>query len=376
MGRALFAIVVCVVFVLIVLLALAITAVTASGRRKPGPTSGGADDDTDRISVEITPPDSHTANGIGAALHKYSLGLSDKDVVGVHNLTRQNYYEAIGGARAKPPAAPLKPWHEYNTWTTLSKDRGAEEQYIKDRAKALRDLQFDWSHVLAAVNPLLNEDREYIGLINPDKDGTTMRVVAVEPSPLKAGEDKNPNVFASVPSELVEKMSSRPAAFIFHTHPSDPRGSPLPSPADVSTAITMGYAGRFAANLVISRYGIIMYTLGWQAYRDIHRAKSPGLAMRNLRYDTAAFLSTIKSWADWTLDEYRRAYERYRLLFVVYPSAEYVAAAHLLTFRSDISSPTDFELLDSLRESIDDYKKGKSSQKDTVKVFRADTASE
>jgi hypothetical protein len=66
----------------------------------------------------------------------------------------------------------------------------------------------------------------------------------------------------------------------------------------------------------------------------------------------------MRSWQDWTLDDYKKAYEQYQLLLVIYPSTEYTAASHLLKFRSDMSSPSDFEFLDILRESIEAYQKG------------------
>lgn len=371
MNRVLKVIALCVIVVLIVLLALAVIANSTFWKRKStSPTAlGGAGNVDDKISIEVDNPERQTTrhmHGIGTAMHKYALDLADKDVVGVHNLSRSGYSAAQAentGGGTKRRIRSDKSWNEYSTWAELTKDKEANARYMKDRAKALNDLKFDWSQVLATVNPLLDEDREYIGLISPEKDGTTLRVIAMEASPLKAGEDKNPNVFASVPSELVEKMSARPAMFIFHSHPADRRASPLPSPADVSTAITMGYAGIYAANVVISRYGVILYTLGWGAYKNIHSAKAPGLAMRHMRYDVASFLLGMRSWKDWDLNDYQKAYERYQLLMVIYPSTEYTAASHLLKFRSDMSAPSDFEFLDMLRDSIESYQNlGKQSR--------------
>ena len=367
----------CVLIILVVLLALALV---AAWRRqvKGGATGvdcehvGGSQKANEQVEVPAGLEASKQKEGhtheLGVALHEYALGMGDKDVVGVHNLALPRYSEttndADGGAKRSSAAyRSHKAWDEYQTWTELSRNQEASSEYMKDRAKALNDLQFDWTHVLAAVTPLLEEDREYIGLISPEKNGTTLRVVSMEASPTKAGDDKSPNVFASVPPELVEKTSSRPALYIFHTHPSDRRANPLPSPADVSTAITMGYAGVYAANLVISRYGVILYTLGWGAYKSIHQSKSPELAMRHMRYDVASFLLGMRSWGDWSLDDYKKAYERYQLLMVVYPSPEYTAASHLLRFRSDVSAPSDFEFLDILRKSIDDYSPKKKTQK-------------
>lgn len=369
MNSALKAIVLCVIIILVVLLALALIATWR--RRMKGGASGGVDCEhiggSQKANEQVEVPagleaskqkEGHT-HELGVAMHEYALGMGEKNLVGVHNLAHPRYSEvesADGGSKASASHRSHKAWDEYQTWTELSRNQEASAEYMKDRAKALNDLQFDWSQVLATVTPLLEEDREYIGLISPEKNGTTMRVVSMEASPTRAGDDKSPNVFASVPPELVEKMSARPALYIFHTHPSDRRANPLPSPADVSTAITMGYAGVYAANLVISRYGVILYTLGWGAYKNIHQSKSPELAMRHLRYDVASFLLGIRSWGDWSLDDYKKAYERYQLLFVVYPSAEYTAASHLLRFRSDVSSPSDFEFLDILRESIEHSK--------------------
>lgn len=362
----------CVLVLILILILALVIVVMWQYRHKllPGIADGGNEDtgqDEEKVVVDIDEGGKGQPHGVGAALHKHALGMTEKDVVGVHNLSGQGYTSVEqpeianvsgGKARAKKSHAPKTGhWTEFETWSALMANKKAMDQYMKDRARVLNNLKLDWSHVISAVSPLLDEDKEYIGLIDAESDGVTLKVTQMEASPVKAGEDWNPNVYASIPSEIVDKISSRPALMIFHSHPKDTKASPLPSAADVSTAITMGYAGTYAANVIISRYGVILYTLSWATYQRIHRSPDPMLAMLHLRYDMTSYLMGIRSWRPWSLADYKRAYDQYGILFVVYPSSDYTAAEHLLMFHSNPTSPSDFEFLDVLRDSIEQYEK-------------------
>ncbi len=219
------------------------------------------------------------------------------------------------------------------------------------------DLEFDWTAVLAEVVPKLQENREYIGAIQcgPPTDtihSAAMRVQAMEPSP---SANNKAGVFAQVSAALVRKYAARPAMFLFHTHPHNAEA--LPSATDVSLAISLGFAGRFAANIVISRYGIIMYAPSRQAYETVQAAKDPEKALQYYRHDVAAALEGMRrSWDSWTLDDYAHLYQRHKMLYVVYPSSRYTARLNLRRFHSRQDAASDEELLTDLRESADVHK--------------------
>lgn len=401
-GLCLKALVVVLILVLLVIMALTLSyrspsseiayAVLAlggtKGRRR---YRGGEQTKSPSRQISIDPSDSHRristihmdhpGSGIGAALHKYSLSIGSPSVVGVHSLTgptwqpetRSETQAVEGGARplqrpalalnlSKPKRLSLTksvPWREHDTWLSLSQDRDAYAQYFKERADILNNLELDWSEVMREIVPKLKDDREYIGLIDA-KNGATgwkLSIVAIEASPVVKGTVGDGITYASVPAELVEKMAKKPAMFIFHTHPDDPKGSPLPSSADVSTAISMAYAGMFAGNVMISRYGAFLYAPSWQVYKDIHESTDPELAMRHYRHDAVAAMESIRSWKEWTLTDYQRLFDMHKLLFVVYPTSSYTAHSYLLKFRSYQDAPSDEDILAHLRHDIEEQRK-------------------
>lgn len=376
------------VILLVLVVALALLICRAGGiRQVVGSIFGG------RISIKggaageksTVPMRIGSAHGLDDAMHKYSLSLP---VIGIHDLGGARWGGAQNKAtQGKVSKAPLKAWQEYATWDELTKDPGAHKQYFADRADVLNSLDLDWSAVLEKVRPLLQDDREHIGLINATRvsrggdnlgrvqdlsdasmsalrTGDTyspagawrLSLVASEASPVAKGTAEDGVTFASVPSELVQKIASRPAMFIFHTHPDDPRGSALPSSADVSNAISMGFAGIYAANVVISRYGVFVYTPGWQVYKDLHEAANPGLAMRYYRHDTVAAMESIRSWKDWTLTDYQKLFDRHKMLYVVYPTSTFTSHSYLVKFRSYQEAPSDEDILSLLRRDIDAHR--------------------
>ena len=128
----------------------------------------------------------------------------------------------------KPKRAPTK-WSHYKTWDELKKHKDAMYAYVKDRNSILKNPNLDWSKVLSLMIPKLHDHYEYIGLCNLEDDGKTMYVSELHRSDIKVGSIDSETTFASVPAELVYKVGRIPALFMFHTHPADPAGSPLPS---------------------------------------------------------------------------------------------------------------------------------------------------
>jgi hypothetical protein len=353
--------------VLVVLMALAIAALSLGRPTKHGgagharlPAPGGVGTFVPNRaggSRELSRAGPHPqgAHPLGHAIERYAHSLGPADAVGVHPLDRDRYAPlgeaaAHGGAKAQP--APKRPWTEYETWDELRKDIGAAAQYFEVRAAVLNNPDLDWGPVLRVIGPLLHKDREYIGLANLDADGKTLRLVAHEASPVAIGTLASETSFAAVPPELVEKYAARPALFIFHTHPADPRGSPLPSSHDLSAAAFFAAAARFAASAVISRYGVLVFGLDWGGYKAINEAKDRALALLNLSHDVVAAHEAVRSWSPHSLADYLAFYPRHRLIMFVFPSPEMVGDGQRYTYLWDLESPIDHEVIEEHRHDI------------------------
>jgi hypothetical protein len=229
-------------------------------------------------------------------------------------------------AKKSLPKPAKKKWQLYKTWDDLKKDPGASADYFAARTATLNNPQFDWSGIYAAIAPLLDEPREYVGVIGVENDGRTLKLVASEASPDTVGENISSTYFAGVPAELVGKYAERPALFFFHTHPADERASPLPSSPDLATAIYFGATARFAASVVISRFGVLIYGLGWTGYKAINAATDWKLALLNYTHDVVAANESVRSWSWHNLRDYTDLYAKMRMFFYAHPSPQMVAA--------------------------------------------------
>jgi hypothetical protein len=372
------------IFILIVLLAFILVATSAGARLSRAQASraqasraqasraqavGGRDDGP---PPRDTP---HHLHGVGLALHDYARALTPEHIVGTHPLDRDGYEPLAqaeprlgGGQRGKP----RKRWDEYETWEELRADEAATAAYFKQRAAVLENPDIDWGPILADMESKLKENREHIGIASLAADGRTLRLVASEASPLKAGEMESDLEFAGVPADLVTKYASRPGLFLFHTHPADPRGSPLPSSHDLSTAIYFSATSRFAACAVISRYGVLVHGLDWSGYKAINEAKDWKLALLNLSHDVVAAHEAMRSWSEYTIANYLSFYPRHRLLMFVYPSPEMVGDSRRYTCLWDLETPIDHDLIAEHSKDIEEHIEGHT--KDAVAKHRQDGA--
>lgn len=329
---------------------------------------GGAGADRENVPHVHHPKEMHH---LGVAMEDYARGLGPAARLGVHPLGAGGYGplgEPLGGAAAAAEEKPAKkkahkPWTSYKTWKALHADKGAVADYFAQRAAALNNPDFDWGPVLQTMAPLLAADREYIGIVNVEADGKTLRLDAHEASPVTVGSTKSDTTFASVPAELVSKYAEMPALFIFHTHPADPRGSPLPSSHDLSTALYFSAIGRYAASVVISRYGVLVYGLDWEGYKAVNEAEDWGLALSNLSHDVVAAHEAIRSWSAYTNADYMSFYPRHRMLFFAYPTPEMVAESRRFTYIGKLESPIDHDIITEHRDDIIRRKKEKEGKK-------------
>lgn len=241
--------------------------------------------------------------------------------------TKQPDSSILLKSKKQIPKPAKKKWQLYKSWDDLKKDPGASADYFAARTATLNNPQFDWSSIYSMLRPLLDEPREYVGVIGVETDGRTLKLVASEASPDAVGEGVSETYFAGVPAELVGKYAERPALFFFHTHPADERASPLPSSPDLATAIYFGATARFAASVVVSRFGVLIYGLGWAGYKAINAATDWKLALLNYTHDVIAANESVRSWSWHNLRDYTDLYSRMRMFFYAHPSPQMVAAS-------------------------------------------------
>lgn len=254
---------------------------------------------------------------------------------------------------------PKQHWQLYQSWDALKRDPGASAEYFRMRTAAVNNPDFEWGQVHEAIKPMLEDNREHIGIIGLKRDGRTLKIIASEASPDEVGIGVSATYFAGVPAELVAKYAERPALFFFHTHPADERASPLPSSPDLATAIYFGATARFAASVVISRYGILVYGISWSAYKSINKADDWKLALMNFTHDTIATNEAVRSWGFHTLPDYLQLYTRMRLTFYAHPTPAMVATSVQPAIMHSLESEIDHSLIDEYSADIARHIAGK-----------------
>ena len=248
-------------------------------------------------------------------------------------------------------------WTKFDTWEKLQKNAIAKKEYLAQRNNVINDPNLDWSDVLTEINPKLKENREYIGVINLRPNTNKLYIVKYEGSPTSSDEEDSDTTFASIPSELVNKYSNMVALFMFHTHPEDIRGSPLPSSHDLSAALYFGSISRFASSVIISRYGVLMYGLSTHGYNLLTKTKDYNLAVLNLSFDIISAHESIRSWTNWKLDDYVKFYEQYKMFMYIFPTSEYISDSVKLINEWNISQPVSYDLIMEHYNDIQNYTK-------------------
>jgi len=250
-----------------------------------------------------------------------------------------------------------KHWSTFESWDKLQKDPIAKKEYLDEKNKIIEYPKLDWSDVLTELLPKLKENREYIGIINLNKNTNKLYIKKYEGSPTTADEEDSDTTFASIPSHLVDKYSNMVGLFMFHTHPEDIRGSPLPSSYDLSAALYFSSISRFAASVIVSRYGVLMYGLSISGYNLLTKSKDYNLAVLNLSFDIISAHESIRSWSKWKLDDYIEFYKRYKMFMYVFPSSEYVADNIKYENEWNINNAISYDLILDHYDDINNYLK-------------------
>jgi hypothetical protein len=285
-------------------------------------------------------------------ISNHSLNLSDLNVEKKIKLASAK----TAPIKTKSTKKPLH-WSSFDTWDNLQKNLIAKKEYLADKNKVINDPNLDWSDVLKEILPKLKENREYIGIINMNKNTNKLYLKKYEGSPTTADEEDSDTTFASIPSELVNKYSNMVGLFMFHTHPEDIRGSPLPSSYDLSAALYFGSISRFAASVIISRYGVLLYGLSKNGYQFLTKSRDYNLAVLNLSFDIIVAHESIRSWSSWRLTDYIKFYDRYKMFMYVFPSSEYIADNIKYENEWNITNPISYDLILEHYDDINNYTK-------------------
>lgn len=266
----------------------------------------------------------------------------------------------VGGREEKKKPKPKKPWTDYKTWEAMCKDDGATEAYWDDVAKVMNDLELDFSEVRKALAKTVYDDREWAGRINYVKG--KLKVVELVPSPHAVGEGPlSRQAGAMVPSEVMAKLEAKPGLLLFHTHPGETPGSAMPSSTDMAGALHIAYTGRYAAELVVSPYGVFLYTPSaalrqkvWDVDAedpDAHQ-KASLTTLRQVADLYGAFDGT-RSWkSPWSLEEYATMARQYGVEYVVFPNDNYAALDQrgLYSSRDEVDHDSHQNLLAIIKE--------------------------
>ena len=315
-------------------------------------------DDYDDISDSITPKSSIIEGG------KFTTEKYKNRARKIHTMRKNNSANVEIFTKNSFPTLHSRQiigkWAQYQTWQKLRRHRKALQSYVQDKLSILTNPDLDWSKVLSFVVPKLHDSYEYIGLANIENDNKTMYVSEIYKSDIKIGSIDSETTFASISSKLVEQVGKIPALFMFHTHPANIEACPLPSSQDLSTAIYYATNGHYAASMIISRYGILLYGINddMMKYFYRHNKKDFELARANYAHDVVAAHESMRSWGSHTLKDYIDFYERYRMFLYIYPSSEFVAQHKSRTF--DLLSPIDHEVIEIHRHDIENIKNSKS----------------
>jgi hypothetical protein len=290
--------------------------------------------------------DEHYTN-IDTAQYQYSLDVMNKELHGGKEKLKKknNKIESVKEIK-------LHNWYRHKYWDTLFDSNKDWNQYITDRNNARKEFLFNWDKVFEKVMPYVNNEKnEAIGVIRVESDKKTLYVHEMEMAPHMK---PNGSYAAGVPYELVKKYSNIPAYFIFHTHPKEANGDPLPSDADIYTCLLDCYYYKYVGHVVIGEYGAVVYFINDQRFFQLMPEK--------VKYFTYCY-DLINAWnsicnSSGPLTEKKRAtfLKYWGFDMIVIPSSYYISKTYDKKFLPKVLSDkfikTKYELLDSIKDFI------------------------
>lgn len=258
---------------------------------------------------------------------------------GLHHPSDAIPLEAVGGS-ARPESAkkklkPKKPWRAYETWDDLMKDKGALDAYWDERGEILNNLPDDWAKVRKQAAPLIKDAFEWAGHIDMVKG--QLQIVSKYPSKNEPIQPEWSSVRASVSPEVARMVWSKPALFVYHTHPQDEdqlTWAHPPSPPDLSSGVFSSFKGHYAAELVLSRNAIYMYGLRAARRTALWNMPHPSLEVTRVAFDTYCAFSAMRSYAEfYTLAEMETLAAKFGLFYITYPDDNHAQSRFNLFFQ-------------------------------------------
>lgn len=291
------------------------------------PKTGGGDEGRRRA------PNDQDPHGLSEAVFRRNV-----DVAAAAAVSGEHPPDAIAplvvgaakrGTTGGSSSRSAKHWTKFATWEGLAKNETAYQQYWADRAEALKYLPTDWSEVRKEAAPLLNDDREWAGLINMVNG--KLKIVKKVASPLAIGEDVPPGVLAMVPAETIEELCRQPALFAFHTHPHE--ASSLISTLDAASAALIGYTGHYAAHAMISKDTITLYGPTPKTLTRIWDDPHPHFATLRLAFDTYGSMESLRSYDEsYSVADVKQLLNNLGMNYINYPEGEFVRLQHNFRF--------------------------------------------
>lgn len=283
--------------------------------------------------------------GFSSLLNAHSSGTAPDDLV-------RGTPSAVGGGTAAKSAAAsktkVKPWRSFETWQELARDQQASQRYWKECNDFVTNLPKDWSKVRKAAKKMIDDDREWAGHI--DIVNGVPEIVTSFRSASGIDETEKSARRASVSADVMKKVWEKPGLLAFHTHPTDPTVHPdfnihPPSPPDIGVAVTSGFHGHFAAQVVLSPQAIFIYGLQGQTVTQLWNSEHPYFYAARLAYDTYSTMAATRSYHDnRRLDEDESILRKFGVFYYVIPEDGY--AQSLYNTRSRWGSFVDFEDLE------------------------------
>lgn len=149
-------------------------------------------------------------------------------------------------------------WYKYKNWNTLICNQKYYSIYISDILYSKSNFLFNWHKVFNVTLPLMKkESNECIGVLRCENDGKTLFVYKHESS-----NDHlyiNKSYSSGISNDLIEKYTSIPGYFLFHTHPRSINSHSWPSDEDIFLSLIHCYENKYVGHVVISENGAIVY---------------------------------------------------------------------------------------------------------------------
>lgn len=233
----------------------------------------------------------------------------------VVNSSLSNNDQIIGGGS-------IRHWTTYPTWKAMNQDKKATKEYYEALYKVMSTIPDDWSVLRKECEPMVGDDREWVGLINIVEGAPT--VIHKVPSPSKVGDVSSGDAAAEVPPEVIKEVTQKPAYFMFHTHPSSVPNSHIVSIHDIMVSLCESYYGHYAANIMVSKDAIVLYGMYKEPLDRIRSSQNPPLEFSKYCLDVYSTLVGLRSRGhSYSIQKFTEILAEFGIFYVVIPGDGY-----------------------------------------------------